>query len=103
MNLAHRMVKDFSRVLNMSGKMDFPHSSEATNSGVRVSVRKNTVIGQPTGMIVTAATSFLLPIPHQTVFDFFKDETKRIQVHILSILYFTSSLLIGAKYLYSNA
>lgn len=89
MNLAHRMVKDFCRVLNMSGKMDFPHSSEVTNSGVRVSVRKNTVPGQPNGMIVSAATSLWLPIPHQTVFDFFKDERRRIQVHMLGILYFT--------------
>lgn len=89
MKLAHRMVKDFCGVLKMSGKMDFPHLSEATNSGVRVSVRKNTEPGQPDGMIVSAATSLWLPLPPHAVFDFFKDERRRVQVYKLSILFLT--------------
>ncbi|KAF7842928.1 homeobox-leucine zipper protein HDG11-like isoform X1 [Senna tora] len=84
MSLGHRMVKDFCGILNMSSKMDFPHLSEATNSGVKVSVRKAIGPGQPDGMIVCAATSLWLPIPHHAVFDFFRDEKNRVQWDILS-------------------
>lgn len=80
MNLSHRMVKNFCGTLNMSGKLDFPQLAEVTNSGVRVSVREATETGQPSGIIVGAATSLRLPLPPQAVFDFFKDDKTRFQV-----------------------
>ncbi|XP_054778062.1 homeobox-leucine zipper protein ROC8-like [Prosopis cineraria] len=83
MELANRMVRDFSEVLNMSGK-EFPHLCEARNSGIRVSVRRNTEAGQPDGMVVTACTSLWLPVLHQTVFDFFTDARRRYQWDVLS-------------------
>ncbi|XP_061339720.1 homeobox-leucine zipper protein HDG11-like [Gastrolobium bilobum] len=80
--LAHRMVKNFCEILNMSSKMDFPqHLTEESNSGVRIAVRKNTdPNGLPNGMlVVTAASSFWLPFPSQILFDFFKDARERIK------------------------
>ena len=75
------MVKIFFASLGMSGKLDFPQLSEVNNSGVRVTIRKNTEQGQPIGMVVSAATSLWLPLSPQDVFNFFKDEKSRIQVH----------------------
>ncbi|XP_062103783.1 homeobox-leucine zipper protein ROC8-like [Humulus lupulus] len=82
--LGHRMVKSFCGMLGMSGKMDFPHLSEVNNSGVRVSVRKSTAPGQPFGIIVSAATSLWLPLPHLTLFDFFTQHKSRLQWDVLS-------------------
>uniref|UniRef100_A0A2N9EEN7 Homeobox domain-containing protein n=1 Tax=Fagus sylvatica TaxID=28930 RepID=A0A2N9EEN7_FAGSY len=84
MKLSHRMVKNFCGILSMSGKLDFPQLSEVNNSGVRVSVRKSTEAGQPSGMIVSAATSLWLPLPPQNVFNFFRDEKTRVQWDVLS-------------------
>lgn len=80
LKLARRMVKNFCAMLSMSGKLDFPQLSEVNNSGVRVSVRKSIEPGQPSGMIVSAATSLWLPLPSENVFNFFKDEKMRVQV-----------------------
>lgn len=80
MQLSHRMVKNFCEMLSMAGKLDFPQLSEVNNSGVRVSVRNSTEVGQPCGLIVSAATSLWLPLPPQTVFNFFRDEKNRLEV-----------------------
>ncbi|KAJ4706850.1 Homeobox-leucine zipper protein [Melia azedarach] len=84
LKLARRMVKNFCAMLSMSGKLDFPQLSEVNNSGVRVSVRKSIEPGQPSGMIVSAATSLWLPLPSENVFNFFKDEKMRVQWDVLS-------------------
>lgn len=80
MRLAHRMVKLFCESLNMSGQVDLPDSTVENNSGVRVAVRKTGGIGQPSGMVVGAATSFWLPVPCQIVFEFLTDPERRHQV-----------------------
>lgn len=74
----------FVQCLSMSGKLDFPQLSEVNNSGVRVSVRKSLGHGQPSGIVVSAATSLWLPLPSHNVFNFFKDEKMRVQVTIHS-------------------
>ena len=84
MKLSHRMVKIFCESLNMTGKLDFPQLTVENNSGVRVSVRKSTELGQPNGTIVIAATSLWLPLHYQKVFDFLTDVNKRVQVHKLA-------------------
>ncbi|KAI8029914.1 Homeobox-leucine zipper protein ROC8 [Camellia lanceoleosa] len=84
MNLSQRMVKNFWEMLSMSGKLDFPHLSELNNSGIRVSVRQNNEIGQPSGMIVSAASSLWLPLSSETLFNFFTDEKTRHQWDVLS-------------------
>ncbi|KAL3568606.1 hypothetical protein D5086_031257 [Populus alba] len=83
-NLAHRMVKIFCSSLSMSGKLDFRKLSEGNNSGVRVAICKNAEQGQPIGTVVSAATSFWLPLSPQNVFNFFKAEKSRAQWDILS-------------------
>ncbi|KAH7850012.1 hypothetical protein Vadar_026533 [Vaccinium darrowii] len=84
MDLSHRMVKNFWAMLNMSGKMDFPHWSELNNSGVRVSVRLSDGPGQPSGMVVSAASSLWLPLSCEALFNFFRDENSRSQWDVLS-------------------
>ncbi|XP_057783989.1 homeobox-leucine zipper protein ROC8-like [Salvia miltiorrhiza] len=84
MKLSERMVRSFCEVLNMSDRLDFPHLSELYNSGVRVSLRKSHGLGQPQGLIVSAATSLWLPFRLAHLFNFFTDENKRPQWDILS-------------------
>ncbi|KAK4411929.1 Homeobox-leucine zipper protein HDG11 [Sesamum angolense] len=76
--------QNFCEALSMSDKLDFPHLSEFKNSGVRVSLRKSNGLGQPDGFIVSAATSLWLPISNENLFNFFKDEKKRVQWDVLS-------------------
>lgn len=82
MNFSHRMIKIFCESLTMSSNLDCPHLNMENNSGVRVSIRKNTNLGQPNGMIVVAATSLWLPLHYMKVFEFFTDDKRRAQVHI---------------------
>ncbi|XP_038880417.1 homeobox-leucine zipper protein HDG11-like isoform X2 [Benincasa hispida] len=84
MKLSYRMVKNFCGILRMSGKLDFPQLSEVNNSGVRVSVRISSELGQPSGTVVSAATSLWLPLPPETIFNFFRDEKARVQWDVLS-------------------
>ncbi|XP_062006738.1 homeobox-leucine zipper protein HDG11-like [Rosa rugosa] len=84
MKLSHRMVKNFCGMLSMSGKLDFPQLSEVNNSGVRVNVRKSIEPGEPSGMVVAAATSLWLPLHSQDVFNFFTNEKTRVQWDVLS-------------------
>ncbi|XP_020230831.1 homeobox-leucine zipper protein HDG11 [Cajanus cajan] len=83
MNFSHRMIKIFCESLTMSGKLDLPQSNMENNSGVRVSIRKNTDLGQPNGMIVVAATSLWLPLHYMKVFEFFTDDKRRAQWDVL--------------------
>ncbi|MCE3051222.1 hypothetical protein HAX54_049150 [Datura stramonium] len=83
MQISQRMVKSFCEVLSMTDKLDFPTSSQL-NSENRVSIRKNEEITQPKGFIITASTSLWLPLPFQTVFNFFKDDKIRPQWDILT-------------------
>ncbi|KAL5811897.1 hypothetical protein ACOSQ3_026847 [Xanthoceras sorbifolium] len=83
MKLSHRMVKNFSGMLTMSGKLDFPQLSEVNNSGVRICVRKTSDSGQPNGIVVSAATSLWLPLPPETVFNFFREVKNRTKWDVL--------------------
>ncbi|TKY59717.1 Homeobox-leucine zipper protein HDG12 [Spatholobus suberectus] len=77
MHLAHRMVKTFCRTLDMQDN-NFPHLTRINNGGVRVSVRMNNREPDvPKGMILSAATSFWLPLSPQTVFDYLIDNKER--------------------------
>ncbi|GMP68845.1 hypothetical protein CsSME_00028313 [Camellia sinensis var. sinensis] len=57
---------------------------ELNNSGVRVSVRQNNEIGQPSGMIVSVASSLWLPLSSERLFNFFTDNKTRPQWDMLS-------------------
>lgn len=90
MDLSLRMVKNFWAVLNMSNELDFPHWSELTTSGVRVSVRQSNGPGQPIGMVVSAASSLWLPLSCETLFNFFQDEKSRSQVNFQKLVFSSS-------------
>ena len=89
MGLSQRMVRTFCGILNTSSKLDFPQNStdEGSNSGVKISIRRNTELGHPTGIIVVAATSIWLPFASQHLFDFFRDAGTRVQVHKPKVFY----------------
>ncbi|KAJ7964414.1 Homeobox-leucine zipper protein [Quillaja saponaria] len=84
MKLGHRMVKNFCGILSMSGMFDLSEKSEVNTSEIWVSVYKNTEPGQPGGTVVIAASSIWLPLPPWYVFEFLKDEKKRVQWDVLS-------------------
>ncbi|CAL9217394.1 unnamed protein product [Arabidopsis halleri] len=83
MNLGERMLKNFAWIMKMSDKLDFSNQCEANNSGVRISVRKNTEAGQPTGLIVCAGSSLSLPLPPLQVYDFLRNLEVRHQWDVL--------------------
>lgn len=80
MKLAHRMIKMFCGTLEMTDNIDFPHVNKLNNGRVRVYVRKITNPNTDNDVIISAATSFWLPLSPHDVFDFLKDNSKRFQV-----------------------
>ncbi|KAK7364169.1 hypothetical protein VNO80_12619 [Phaseolus coccineus] len=86
MKLAQRMVTNFCASISASAghRWTTLSGSGMNEIGVRVTVHKSTDPGQPNGVVLSAATTIWLPIPPQTVFNFFKDEKKRPQWDVLS-------------------
>ncbi|XP_027359063.1 homeobox-leucine zipper protein HDG11-like isoform X2 [Abrus precatorius] len=84
MKLAQRMVTNFCTSISASPGHRWTTLSGLNEIGVRVTVHKSTDPGQPNGVVLSAATTIWLPIPPQTVFNFFKDERKRPQWDVLS-------------------
>ncbi|CAJ1935433.1 unnamed protein product [Sphenostylis stenocarpa] len=84
MHLTRRMVKSFGGSLCMQDNTNFPHLTRMNNGGIRVAVRMNlTEPGEPKGMILSAATSFRLPLSPQDVFDYLIDDKKRAKWDVL--------------------
>ncbi|KAM7250931.1 hypothetical protein ACFE04_022814 [Oxalis oulophora] len=84
MKLAQRMVNNFCTSISTSNSHRWTTLSGSNEVGVRVSVHKNTDSGQPNGLVLSAATTFSLPISPQNIFNFFKDERTRSQWDVLS-------------------
>jgi len=85
MKFSHQMVKNFYGILNMSSKTDFIDHLAEENTNIRIAARKYTNSTQSNAMIIfIATTSFRVPLPPETVFDFFRDPIKRSKVHKLS-------------------
>jgi homeobox-leucine zipper protein len=42
--------------------------------------------GRPPGIVLSAATSFWIPVPSKKVFDFLKDENHRSEVYEIKVL-----------------
>ncbi|KAF8048008.1 hypothetical protein N665_2726s0005 [Sinapis alba] len=80
MKLGERMVKNFSEMLTMSGKVDFPQQSKC---GVRISIRMNNEAGQPSGLVVSAASSFSVPTAPLQVFNSLRNNETRHQWDVL--------------------
>ncbi|XP_014508329.1 homeobox-leucine zipper protein HDG11 isoform X2 [Vigna radiata var. radiata] len=84
MKLAQRMVTNFCGSIGTANGRRWTTISGLNEILIRVTVHKSSNPGQPNGVVLSAATTIWLPTPPHTVFNFFKDETKRPQWDVLS-------------------
>uniref|UniRef100_A0A7C9EJR4 START domain-containing protein n=1 Tax=Opuntia streptacantha TaxID=393608 RepID=A0A7C9EJR4_OPUST len=81
--LACRMVKSYCSIFTFLGTAEFRQSSEMTDSRVHIVARKNTCPGQPRGIVISAASSFWVPAPHERVLKYLSDHIMRSQWDVL--------------------
>ncbi|XP_011628991.1 homeobox-leucine zipper protein ROC2 isoform X1 [Amborella trichopoda] len=85
LKLAERMVVSFCAGVSASTAHTWTTLSGSGAEDVRVMTRKSIDDpGRPPGIVLSAATSFWLPVPPKRVFDFLRDENSRSQWDILS-------------------
>ncbi|KAL1812886.1 homeobox-leucine zipper protein HDG2 isoform X2 [Daucus carota subsp. sativus] len=85
LKLAERMVISFSAGVSGSTAHKWTTLSGNMAENVRIMTRKSVDDpGRPPGIVLSAATSFWLPVPPKAVFDFLRDENSRNQWDILS-------------------
>ena len=90
LKLAERMVLSFCSGVGASTAHTWTTLSGSGADDVRVMTRKSMDDpGRPPGIVLSAATSFWIPIQPKRVFDFLRDENSRSEVIIL---------LTGAKF-----
>ena len=80
MKLAQRMVNNFCASISTSHGHRWTTLSGTDEVGVYVSVHKSMDPGQRNGVALSAATTIWLPVPPQTIFNFFKNDRTRSQV-----------------------
>ncbi|XP_074270029.1 homeobox-leucine zipper protein PROTODERMAL FACTOR 2-like [Silene latifolia] len=85
MKLAERMVTSFCSGVGASTAHTWTTLSGSGGDDVRVMTRKSLDDpGRPPGIVLSAATSFWLPVPPKRVFDFLRAENSRSEWDILS-------------------
>ncbi|XP_058092985.1 homeobox-leucine zipper protein ROC2-like isoform X3 [Magnolia sinica] len=85
LKLAERMVISFCAGVSASTAHTWTTLSGSGAEDVRVMTRKSIDDpGRPPGIVLSAATSFWLPVPPKRVFDFLRDENSRNEWDILS-------------------
>ncbi|KAF9688296.1 hypothetical protein SADUNF_Sadunf02G0182800 [Salix dunnii] len=85
MKLAERMAISFCAGVSASTAHTWTTLSGTGADDVRVMTRKSVDDpGRPPGIVLSAATSFWLPVPPKRVFDFLRDENTRNEWDILS-------------------
>ncbi|KAM5588631.1 homeobox-leucine zipper protein PROTODERMAL FACTOR 2 [Rosa sericea] len=85
LKLAQRMVLSFCTGVGASTAHAWTTLSATGSDDVRVMTRKSMDDpGRPPGIVLSAATSFWLPVPPKRVFDFLRDENSRSEWDILS-------------------
>ncbi|CAA3013948.1 homeobox-leucine zipper protein MERISTEM L1-like [Olea europaea var. sylvestris] len=85
LKLAERMVMSFCTGVGASTAHTWTTMSGSGADDVRVMTRKSVDDpGRPPGIVLSAATSFWLPVPPKRVFDFLRDENSRNEWDILS-------------------
>ncbi|CAM0943827.1 unnamed protein product [Alopecurus aequalis] len=89
MRLSQRMVGSFCASLSASQlhrwtTLSGPGGVSEDAAGVRVMVHRSTDPGQPSGVVLSAATSIWLPVSCDRVFAFVRDENTRSQWDVLS-------------------
>ena len=80
MKLSQRMIKLFCANFSSSNNQSWTALSESSDDAIRVTTRKNTEPGQPSGVILSAISTTWLPFSHHQVFDLLTDEQRRSQV-----------------------
>ncbi|KAF5820845.1 putative transcription factor & lipid binding HD-SAD family [Helianthus annuus] len=85
LKLSERMVLSFCSGVGASTTHTWTTLSGSGADDVRVMTRKSVDDpGRPPGIVLSAATSFWLPVPPKQVFDFLRDENSRSEWDILS-------------------
>lgn len=85
LKLAERMVLSFCTGVGASTAHTWTTLSGSGADDVRVMNRKSMDDpGRPAGIVLSAATSFWIPVPPKRVFDFLRDENSRSKWDILS-------------------
>ncbi|XP_074307544.1 homeobox-leucine zipper protein MERISTEM L1-like [Silene latifolia] len=85
LKLAERMVMSFCAGVGASTAHTWTTLSGSGADDVRVMTRKSMDDpGRPPGIVLSAATSFWMPVPPKQVFDFLRDENSRSEWDILS-------------------
>ncbi|KAL5700253.1 Homeobox-leucine zipper protein PROTODERMAL FACTOR 2 [Ranunculus cassubicifolius] len=85
LKLAERMVISFCSGVSASTAQTWTTLSGTGDDDVRVMTRKSIDDpGRPPGIVLSAATSFWLPVTPKTLFDFLRNENSRNQWDILS-------------------
>ena len=81
LKLAERMVLSFCSGVGASTAHTWTTLYGSGADDVRVMARKSMDDpGKPTGIVLSVATSFWLPIPPEQVFNFLRDENSRSEV-----------------------
>ncbi|PSS14423.1 Homeobox-leucine zipper protein [Actinidia chinensis var. chinensis] len=85
LKLSERMVMSFCGGVSASNAHTWTTLSGSGADDVRVMTRKSVDDpGRPPGIVLSAATSFWLPVPPKRVYEFFRDEHSRNEWDILS-------------------
>ncbi|KAM7480466.1 hypothetical protein LguiA_028679 [Lonicera macranthoides] len=85
LKLAQRMTWSFCRALGASSYHTWNKVPSKTGDDLRVASRKNlNDPGEPLGVILCAVSSVWLPVSHQALFDFLRDDTRRKEWDIMA-------------------
>ena len=85
MKLSERMIRTFCVNMSTSGGQSWTALSESIEDTVRITTRRITDAGQPSGLILGAVSTTFLPFSHEQVFDLLKNESRRSQVIVIAI------------------
>ena len=106
LKLAHRMVSSFCKAIGASSFNTWTKISTKNGDDVRISSRRNLRDQrEPLGSILSAVSSFWMPIPAAVLFDFLRDDARKSQVgfaHSQHSLSRTALTLISEGYLTSG-
>ncbi|KAK6149786.1 hypothetical protein DH2020_017311 [Rehmannia glutinosa] len=103
LKLAERMVMSFCTGVGASTAHTWTTLSGSGADDVRVMTRKSMDDpGRPPGIVLSAATSFWLPVPPKRVFDFLRDENSRSEFCIESVADLRGQVGVVAPKIYRN-
>ncbi|KAK1362906.1 Homeobox-leucine zipper protein GLABRA 2 [Heracleum sosnowskyi] len=85
LKLAQRMTRSFYRAIGASNYHTWNKATSKTGEDIRIAWRKNlNDPGEPLGVVLCAVLSVWLPVSHQNLFDFLRDETRRNEWEIIA-------------------